>query len=203
MKEKTDFIQLLNIKPKNLIEFSNLVLHVVTNDQFFIQSGSGYKGQHHYGNGGLAEHTYDVINRCLMNATVGCDKEVLALAALYHDIGKIDDYVEIEEDEEDEIYGDLYDTDGVKINWVPTEHKRNIHHISKSAMIFYEQSNKFGYPIDKREEVLHCILSHHMRREWGSPVSPNSKEAWLLCLCDNMSARLDDVNSWDYLKKKG
>lgn len=189
MKTESDFTQLINIfyQPTNKRRpfIIKLVGNVLLDQKFFMQSGSGYKGQHHYGTGGLAQHTYEVMEKCLNNADTTCNKEILILASLYHDIGKLYDY------EQDENY-----------EWVPTDHKRNIHHISKSAMIFYERANLHGYPEKDREHVLHCILSHHMRREWGSPVSPNSKEAWLLCLCDNISARLADFDTWDYLRKK-
>ena len=170
------------------IKTGTMAQHVLWNPDFYKWSGSGYANQHHYGDGGLAKHTLEVISLMFSCAeTLGeeIDKDVVFLAGLYHDIGKLEDYE--------------YD---VKNNsWVPTNHKRLIHHISKSAMIFYHQSIKFDIDKNLREKVLHCILSHHMQREWGSPVSPKSKEAWLLCMCDNISARMNDCETWDFVKK--
>jgi 3'-5' exoribonuclease len=162
---------------------------------FFVWSGSGYEGQHHYGYKGLCTHTLEVVKVMFSSAeALQCEvnKDVMFLAALYHDIGKVFDYKYIEDP----------DPCSSAPLWVPTDHKRNIHHISKSAMIFFESANKVGLDVDLREEILHCILSHHTTRAYGSPVAPNSREAWLLTLADNTSARMDDCGTWDYIKKK-
>lgn len=137
---------------------------------------------HHYGRGGLATHTTEVVELCLHNAEryPGVNKRVLFLAALYHDVGKIWDY-EFRDGE-----------------WYGNEHKRRIHHIIRSALFWNEVCVKKPNPYS--EDVLHCILSHHGRREWGSPVAPDTKEAWLLHLCDAMSARMDDCLRVDMLK---
>jgi len=45
---------------------------------------------------------------------------------------------------------------------------------------------------EMHDEVLHAILAHHNLREWGSPISPATRTAWLLHLCDSISARMDD-----------
>lgn len=42
---------------------------------------------------------------------------------------------------------------------------------------------------NKIEEILHCILAHHCEKEWGSPVKPKTKEAWIVHLADQTSAR--------------
>jgi 23S rRNA maturation-related 3'-5' exoribonuclease YhaM len=44
------------------------------------------------------------------------------------------------------------------------------------------------------DEVTHAILSHHGQREWGSPVRPATKLAWILHTCDMMSARVNDCD---------
>jgi 3'-5' exoribonuclease len=42
----------------------------------------------------------------------------------------------------------------------------------------------------RKNVLLHVILSHHGRREWGAPVLPRTPEALLLHYCDVMSASL-------------
>lgn len=137
---------------------------------------------HHYGEGGLAKHTTEVVELCLHNAErySNVNKQILFLAALYHDVGKMRDY-EFKDGE-----------------WYGAEHKRRIHHVSRSALFWNEVCAKNPNPYS--EDVLHCVLSHHGRREWGSPVAPDTKEAWLLHLCDAMSARMDDCGRVDMLK---
>jgi 23S rRNA maturation-related 3'-5' exoribonuclease YhaM len=45
---------------------------------------------------------------------------------------------------------------------------------------------------DMHDNVLHAIIAHHAWREWGSPCTPDTRLAWLLHLCDSLSARLND-----------
>lgn len=154
---------------------------------FYKWSGSGHEGQHHFGDGGLAIHTLEVLKIMFsVNETMnyGLNKDVMYLAGLYHDYGKVFDYTTDEHGK-----------------WIPAPHKRNIHHISRSAMFFYHKATEMVFSNELTDEVLHCILSHHTRREYGSPVAPNSREAWLLTLADNMSARLNDCGTWDYIVK--
>jgi 3'-5' exoribonuclease len=128
----------------------------------------------------------EVIDLCLHNAQYltdergyALDKQKIYLAALFHDVGKIWDY-EPHPSQPDQ--------------WRKTRHSRIIHHISKSASIWKEAQNKFNF-IDEHDEVFHAILSHHGRREYGSPVSPATRIAWLLHLCDSISARMFDCYS--------
>lgn len=158
--------------------------------RFPIWSGASKEHQHNYGRGGLAVHTAEVVTLCLNNnAFFGnpVDQRKVFLAALFHDCGKMWDYAP--------------SADGV--NWISTKHKRHIHHISRSALVFKEATLKYpvaGMTEEVVDEILHAILSHHGLREWGSPVAPNSKLAWLLHLCDNIAARLTDCETWDRIK---
>jgi putative nucleotidyltransferase with HDIG domain len=176
-------------KSKNHTVNVNSVANIVLNNpQFFSWSGSGYVGQHHYGTNGLAVHTLEVMKIMFsVNETMEykLNEDIMYLSVLFHDIGKIDDYTYN--------YGDAM--------WLPTKHKRNIHHISRSAMIFFKEASDI-LPDEMTDAILHCILSHHTKREYGSPVAPNSKEAWLLTLADNMSARMNDCETWDYIDKR-
>lgn len=83
----------------------------------------------------------------------------------------------------------------VKINpasegWCAVDHKNKIHHITRSAIVWNSASERLQSC--ERDEVTHAILAHHGRREWGSPVIPQTRMAWLLHLCDGISARIDD-----------
>lgn len=146
---------------------------------FFNWSGSARREHHHYGSGGLAQHTMEVARiaeatRALVVPQL--DADLVFLAAVYHDIGKLLDYEQTEH--------------GV---WVHTPHKRLIHHITRSAMLWEDNARAAQYPEDSMQSVTHAILAHHGQREWGSPVEPQTKLAWLIHLSDNMSARLDDT----------
>lgn len=143
----------------------------------FRASGSSKPEVHHYGTNGLAEHTMEVINLSLKTLYVNVKPNALILffAALFHDTGKAWDYEETEPNV-----------------WVPTLHRLKIHHISRSCWIWRECAEGI-LPEILIDEICHCILSHHGRREWGSPVQPMTPEAHVLHHCDSISARLFEL----------
>lgn len=169
--------------------------HVFDNPKFATWSGSGKPDQHHYGDGGLLDHTFEVIQLCLTNARtldeinnqtdffLFVEIQTLFLAALFHDVGKIWDYEKI---------------DGI---WRASVHRRDIHHISRSGIVWSRAIDLTVRDFKNIEQdVLHAILSHHQLREWGSPIMPRSKVAWILHLCDSMSARVNDCDTNNLIK---
>ena len=172
----------------------NLVLNVINNPKFSTWSGSSKPHQHHYGKEGLINHTLEVIELCMANyelmKTIHDDMqnpELYFLAALYHDVGKIWDYEPTNEQ---------------MTEWTSAKHKRNIHHISRSCIEWNLIAQKENLDQEFTDAVSHAILAHHGLREWGSPVAPNSRVAWMLHLCDGISARMYDCNSYDCLVEK-
>ena len=168
-----------------------LANHVLNNPMFATWSGSSKTFQHHYGRGGLLSHTYEVVDLCtVMSAYYSqykMDPKVLFLGALFHDCGKMWDY---------------YPTNQEMTFWGSTDHKRSIHHISRSSAewtIAYTK-NPTECPEALYEAVLHIILSHHGSRPLGSPVAPKSRESWLVHLCDGISARMNDADTWDVVR---
>ena len=172
------------------------IVNVVLQDwRFPIWSGSSKPHQHHYGQGGLVIHTAEVVKLCLENNKLfdnQINQTILFLAALFHDVGKMWDYEPVRSSLTDNcVEFNEY------LDWKGTSHKRHIHHISRSALV-WQSAAKEKYMSDGQiDEVLHAILAHHGQREWGSPVSPNTKLAWMLHLCDGISARMDDAERWD------
>jgi len=158
--------------------------NVVLNDtRFHVWSGASKPYQHHYGKGGLATHTLEVIDLCLSNNAFftsrkeGVPDEYAFLAALFHDVGKMWDYVP---------------TNAEMTEWTGSDHRRQIHHISRSAIVWMQAAADMDYPEISADTILHAILAHHGRKEWGSPVTPATRLAWLLHLCDALSARMYD-----------
>ena len=162
---------------------------------FSLQSGCSHEKGHHYGFNGLITHTWEVISLCSNTAdfykwdtSKPIDYVELFLSALFHDVGKCRDY---------EFPSDDSPT------FTSSAHKRTIHHISRSAIEwekFAEQETLFDTKFVHR--VTHNILSHHGQRQFGSPVAPLSREAWILHLCDNISARVDDCDRLDLIQIK-
>lgn len=189
-------------------EFWEIINVVIDNPKFSTWWG-GLSGQHHDFNGGLVRHTKEVIELCFKtNETLNLnlDKKELFFAALFHDVGKMFDY------QKNSKYGSIYfaengeELDEQEPEFIATPHKRIIHHISRSALIWSHAVADHPEFSDKYHDlVLHSILAHHGSREWGSPVAPKTQTAWLLHLCDNMSARMNDCDRLDlvYGKPKG
>lgn len=171
--------KLRNIAKEFSPEVIALAEVVLGNPDFGTWTGSGGEGQHHYGTGQLAQHTLEVVDLCLVTNDYyhslgkGVPKDLLYLAALFHDLGKLTDY-ELKE--------------GV---WTSAEDKYKVHHISRSAIAWSKHTDDLTWLTkEQKDEVLHAILAHHGRREWGSPVEPRTRMAWLLHLSDNMSAKI-------------
>lgn len=160
---------------------------IIQNEDFNNWTASCHS--HHWGKGGLLRHTYEVCDLCLINKRAlytsdDVDERALFLAALFHDVGKIKDY----------------QYDELTQEWSATEHKFEIHHISTSLLEFDRRFVKIEenllkenqIPKEFGDNIRHAILAHHGRKEWGSPVNPRNRTAWLLHLCDSISARMDD-----------
>jgi 3'-5' exoribonuclease len=179
---------------------------LLENSRFHLWSGSSIASiadspkKHHYGKCGLLIHTYEVVGLCLQMADTfpeyNIDKIELFLAALYHDAGKMYDYERIVKD-------------GVE-HFVGAEHKRMIHHISRSALIWHDAIEGIKNDGDDcmefyekyHDSVLHAILAHHGLRTSGSPVAPKSRVAWLVHLCDSISARMCDADDLDVVRDR-
>jgi 3'-5' exoribonuclease len=131
-------------------------------------AGYGSHDKHHAYAGGLLIHTGEVVDYCMSLANdLQLDKKVLLTAAIWHDYAKIYDY----------------DHDGNK-----TEYRSKIRHVAGSYAAWMEHANKEKIDGKFFDAVGHCILAHHGRHEWGSPVEPQTEEALILHQADMWSA---------------
>jgi 3'-5' exoribonuclease len=133
---------------------------------------------------GLLEHSLTVAQGVsTISATFpGIDRDIAVTGALLHDIGKLEAYTS------DPMAIDL--TDAGKLQGeIPLGYykvRRTIEDIE-------------GFPADVAEAVLHIILSHHGALEHGSPVVPQTREATLVHMIDNLGGRL---GSFDRIEKE-
>lgn len=156
----------------------------VIDDPKFSEAPASLSHHHAY-TGGLAEHTLEVL-RYLNPWTVVLkpNVDVLITAAVWHDYLKARDYVA----------GPVWSTQPYKAEWSRDEvFSDQIGHISAGAIRFHEAAVRFGVATDLWDQVIHCILAHHGRREWGSPVEPQTLEALLLHQSDMLSAKFGET----------
>ncbi len=129
---------------------------------------------HHAALGGLLKHTTEVaaIGRTVARAC-GADLDLVLAGVLLHDVGKLE----------------TYSWDGV---FEFTDVGRLLGHVVLGALMFDRRLAEAVEPPCtrlERELLLHLILSHHGKLEFGSPVTPMTLEAEVLHWADNASAK--------------
>jgi 3'-5' exoribonuclease len=167
--------------PQGLVgELQNICDKVLDDERFSTFPASISK--HHCWNGGLADHTLQVVQQGLMIAgsSTGINGSIVAIAATWHDYGKVFDYE----------FVSPYGVPGMPEvgEWKYTLHRDRIRHLPRSYAEFMIASDGLpDYCNAFRMAVGHCILAHHGALDSGSPVLPATKEAWAVHLADMIS----------------
>lgn len=155
-------------------------------DSFFVEDKefvkrfkkhSAAKSVHHGFIGGLLEHTLGVTKFCYFMAETYpiIKKDLLLTAAMFHDMGKLDEISEFPEND--------YTSDGNLLG-----------HIYIGAAKVSERARTIqGFPKKLESELVHCILAHHGELEYGSPKKPALVEALALNLADNADAKMETM----------
>jgi 3'-5' exoribonuclease len=158
--------------------YKNLLLNIF-NDKFmekFLKSPAAIHIHHAY-IGGLAEHTIEVAKLCDNACKVyqKIDRDLTITGALLHDVGKVEEFFVndgIEKSDEGEFLG----------------------HIFMGAALVREEAKLIDLDKTKINKIVHIILSHHGEIEWGSPVTPRTKEAQVVFAMDNLSAKIQQFS---------
>ncbi len=105
-------------------------------------------------------------------------KDYLIAGALLHDIGKTKEL-----------------NSAIASNY--TEEGNLIGHISIGAMMVYEEGQKEKISEEKLTVLIHMILSHHGKPEFGSAKVPLTAEAYVLHILDDLDAKMETLkNFW-------
>lgn len=159
---------------------SKLVNSFFVEDKEFVKAfkyHSAAKTVHHGFVGGLVEHTLGVTKLCeYMAANYPIiNRDLLISAALFHDLGKLDEistFPENDYTDDGQLLGHIYigtEKVGARIRTIP------------------------NFPKSLENELKHCILSHHGELEYGSPKKPALIEAVALTYADNTDAKLQTM----------
>jgi 3'-5' exoribonuclease len=122
--------------------------------------------------GGLAEHTLNVAQICdFLGARFKyVNRDILIAAALLHDIGKIYELSPFPENDY-------------------TDRGKLLGHITiGTQMVMAKISGIPNFPQVLSDLLIHCLLSHHGKLEFGSPILPKTMEAFILTHADTMDA---------------
>ncbi len=138
---------------------------------------SAAKSVHHGFVGGLLEHTLSVTKLCDYFAKQYSilNRDLLICAALFHDIGKLEELSTFPEND--------YTDEGQLLG-----------HIAMGMEIIGMRIRMIdGFPRKLANELKHCILAHHGELEYGSPKKPALAEAVALNFADNLDAKMETM----------
>ena len=140
-----------------------------------FRKSSAAKSVHHGFVGGLLEHTVSVARLCdhLAQTYPVLNRDLLVTAALTHDIGKVTElsaFPENDYTDEGQFLGHIY---------------MGAHQLEACIAKLPD------FPVLLKNELIHCILAHHGKLEFGSPKKPAIPEAIALNLADELDAKME------------
>jgi len=164
----------------NVAEIKGVVTEIVFNGHAAsFEKWPAARGIHHAFEGGLLQHTLMMLRIAgfTMQHDVSyqkCDKGIVYAAIMLHDVGKVYEY-------------DVDPVKGVTFSMLGSL----LGHIVIADELIVAAANSLGY-LTKDGPLLHlrhCVLSHHSKLEWGSPVTPKTIEANLVHLVDMIDGK--------------
>jgi 3'-5' exoribonuclease len=111
--------------------------------------------------------------------------DALVLGALLHDLGKVREY-------------DVVPGVGIRRSVLAESRYHTtigIEMVATAVAVHAARLEAAGVPSWLIDHVYAVIESHHAQKEWGSPSSPASREAWLLHLADQTSAKMSSMTA--------
>lgn len=158
------------------ISYSDVALALLQEWKERILYWSAAKKMHHAYYGGWLYHTLCVTLHGESDARIykGVNKELLVCGSALHDIGKL------RELDTNQLGGAEYTPEG------------NLKgHIVVGYEMVMEKARLLGLDSEKTSLIGNMILSHHGKKEFGSPVFPATLEAYLLSENDMKDSRAD------------
>lgn len=135
------------------------------------------KTKHHARIGGLLEHVTSMLQvaRLLASHYTEMDQDILVCGVLLHDLGKIFEL-------------------GSDRSFEYTDRGKLLGHIAMGSAWLDRKCDEIeGFPPRLKTLLLHLILSHHGRLEFGSPKVPLFREALVLHLIDDLDSKLEMI----------
>jgi len=133
------------------------------------------KTMHHPYLGGLLEHSLSLVKLCRFMAShyEGIDADLLVTGAILHDFGKIDEL------SYERAFG--YTNEGQMVG----------HLVMETIMVAGKIAQIPDFPDELRRHLLHLLLTHHGKLEYGSPKLPSTPEALLLSMLDDLDSKVE------------
>lgn len=135
-------------------------------------------GMHHAFVGGLLEHTWQMAecadSMLKLPFMAPLNRDLCLFGVILHDFGKIFEYARDK-------------------GFARTLQGRLVPHIPMTAALILEAANKRNVPEIVRDHMMHVVLAHHGKIEYGSPVNMNCPEAVFIHHIDHMHG---DIFGW-------
>jgi 3'-5' exoribonuclease len=140
---------------------------------------------HHNWIGGLLQHTLEVLDYCEISLKhhPSLDRDLLIAGALLHDIGKL---------EELEVTSRIKGTDRGQLAG---------HLILGTIYVTNMIGEISGFDEVLKNKIIHMLVSHHGKVEYGSPKEPMFPEATILYYADEMSSKTTEMVEFMELSK--
>jgi len=143
----------------------------------YILEAPAARSNHHNYPGGLLKHTWELCQLALaINNTElynNLDWNIIYGACVLHDLGKVNDY--------------KIDNGNIEV----TNLIRLTGHLVTTPLEMYDTAKKLGIEnTDSFNYLLHAVIAHHGRKEYGSPQEPATREAWMVHLLDMISSQV-------------
>jgi len=141
--------------------------------------------RHHNWIGGLLEHTFEVVRYCEVSCEIfsDLDKDLLIAGALLHDIGKVEE---------------MKTTTRIK----GTKIGQFVGHLVLGTIFVSKKMGELNFDEEVKEKILHMMVSHHGKEEFGSPKKPMFPEAVALYYADEISSKIEGMFNFIENSKK-
>lgn len=170
----------------NLIQNVSLksLLNSFFKDELFLEKFTKWpaaRSRHHAYLGGLLEHVVSMLDtsKTICQNYPSINADMVKTGCILHDIGKVVQY--------DMDLSITFTLDGSYIGHL------NLGVIMIKEKIKKLRNNGISFDNDLERQILHIVLSHHGKKEYGSPVTPQTPEALLVHLVDTCDAQLNYV----------
>lgn len=134
---------------------------------------------HHNWVGGLLQHTLEVLAYCRTSWGLfpELNKDLLIAGALLHDVGKLEE---------------IHVTSRIK----GTVKGQLAGHLVLSGIFVSGMCDEVQLDEETRNKLLHVIVSHHGKMEYGSPKEPMFPEALVVYYADELSSKLAEMTDF-------
>ncbi len=133
------------------------------------------KSMHHVYLGGLLEHTLSILGMAerACGHYAELNRDLVVAGVFLHDVGKTTEL-------------------SYERSFGYTDQGNLVGHISTEVQWINREADRIqGFPDELRMQLVHIVLSHHGKLEFGSPVLPKTPEALLVHYLDDLDGKLE------------